>query len=524
MRRLLHAILASTLLLAGLASSANAEPTGREALVADLDRILADSRLLGAHPGVVVRSAETGETLYSREGGDRLLPASNNKLFTSVAALEALGPDYRFSTTVLSAADREGAALLGDLYLKGGGDPTTLAEDYERLAQQVAGSGIRVVRGRLVADDTWFDDVRLGVSWAWDDEPFFYSPQTSALTVAPSTDYDSGSVIVGTAPTAPGTAPAIRLTPETGYVRVDNRATTGAPGSAETISVERRHGTNTILVTGSIPAGGAATQDLATVWEPAGYAADVFRRALARNGVQVLGETAVGATPEGARSIAEHQSMTFAQLLVPFLKLSNNGHAEALLKAMGREFRGQGSWDAGIAVANQRLAALGISASTYRMVDGSGLSRMDMLTAEQITNLLLAARGEPWFDQWYAALPIAGQPDRFVGGTLRARMRNTPAAGNVHAKTGSLTGVTALSGYVTAASGEPFVFSIMFNNHLSPNPKDIEDAIAVRLANFQGTADQHVSQLDVASPPLPADDPTTTPDESSLECAWVKAC
>lgn len=528
MRRLLHAVLASTLLLAGLAGSVTAEvtaePSGHEALAADLDRILADQRLIGAHPGVVVRSALTGETLYSRGAGDRLLPASNNKLLTSVAALETLGAGYRFSTGVSSTGQREGAALVGDLYLRGGGDPTLLAADYDGLARELAGSGLRVVTGRLVADDTWFDPVRLGVSWAWDDEPYYYSAQIAALTVAPNTDYDAGTVIVGVTPAAAGAVPSVRVTPETGYVQIENRATTGAPGSAETISVERRHGTNTLVVSGSVPAGGATTQDWATVWEPAGYAADVFRRALAANGISVLGETALGATPAHAQPLATHQSMTLGELMVPFLKLSNNGHAEVLLKAMGRHVRGQGSWSAGIAVARERLAALGIPTGTYRMVDGSGLSRMDLVTAGQLSDLLLAVRGKPWFGQWYDSLPIAGQPDRFVGGTLRNRMRNTPAAGNVHAKTGSLTGVTALSGYVTAASGEPLVFSIVINNYVSSSPKDIEDAIAVRLARYLGEADGGVGTLTLVPAPLPADDPATAVDESSLECTWARAC
>jgi D-alanyl-D-alanine carboxypeptidase/D-alanyl-D-alanine-endopeptidase (penicillin-binding protein 4) len=524
--RLLTMVVAGALVVAGLSGSAAAEPTGQAALAADLDRILGDARLFGAQPGVVVRDAVTGETLYDRGGAGRLLPASNNKIFASIGALEALGPDYRFTTSVLASGAQQGSALLGDLYLRGGGDPTMLASDYDGLAAQVAAAGVGVVTGRLVADDSWFDDVRLGVSWAWDDEPYYYSAQVSALTVAPDTDYDAGTVIVRVAPgAAAGAGTVVTLTPATGYVHIDNRATTGAPGSAETISVERAHGSNTIVVSGSVPAGAASTQDWASVWEPAGYAADVFRAALAAHGVQVLGDTARGVTPTGARQLAQHDSMTLAQLLVPFLKLSNNGHAEVLVKAVGRATRGLGTGSAGIATIRQRLAALGVPAGGYRLVDGSGLSRMDMITPDGISTLLLAARSRPWFDAWYAALPIAGQPDRFVGGTLRNRMRNTPAAGNVHAKTGSLTGVTALSGYVTAASGEPLVFSVVLNNYVSSSPKDIEDAIAIRLASYQGDADQ----LDAAATSLPelrlpADDPLTAPDESALECTWSHAC
>ena len=251
----------------------------------------------------------------------------------------------------------------------------------------------------------------------------------------------------------------------------------------------------------------------------------MFRKALTAHDVQVIGGTGYGVTPADARVVGQHDSMTLAQLLVPFLKLSNNGHAEVLIKAVGRAVRGQGSWSAGIAAIRERLAALGVSAAAYRMVDGSGLSRMDMLTADQISNLLLGARGRPWFPAWYSALPIAGQPDRFVGGTLRNRMRNTPAAGNVHAKTGCLTGVTALSGYVTAASGEPLVFSVVFNNYLSSSPKDIEDAIAIRLATYRGDIDQPSASVSSLPPlVLPVDDPLTRVDESTLECTWARAC
>lgn len=530
--RFLSAALAVPLagaLVAGVAtaltSSAVADPAGREALVADLDRILADARLAGAHAGVVVRDAETGDPLYSRGGPSKLLPASNNKLFTSAAAISALGPDYRFTTSARATAQLRGSVLHGDLYLHGTGDPTMLAADYDRLAAEVAATGVRVVTGKLLADDSWFDPVRLGVSWAWDDEPFYYSAQISALSVAPDTDYDAGTVILRISPATAGQPVAVALEPATGYVRIENRATTGPAGSPNTLSVDRPHGSNRIVLTGSMPAGGSTSRLWRTVWEPTGYAADVFAMALAANGVRVIGGTGLGTAPERARTIAEHDSMTLGELLVPFMKLSNNGHAEVLIKAMGRELRGEGSWDAGLDVAAEQLAGLGLPAGAYRMVDGSGLSRMQMLTADLLSELLLSAQDEPWFDVWYQALPIAGVSDRLVGGTLRNRMGGTPAAGNVHAKTGSLTGVTALSGYVTAASGEPLIFSIMLNNYLSSSPKDIEDAIAIRLAEYDGAADQQNPQITrLPAQRLPVDDPNTRIDESTLECTWARAC
>ncbi|MGH3734644.1 MAG: D-alanyl-D-alanine carboxypeptidase/D-alanyl-D-alanine endopeptidase [Micromonosporaceae bacterium] len=498
---------------------ATAEPAARASVVdlrRDLDAILTDARLTGSQAGVLVRDADTDEVLYARNPDHRLLPASNNKLFTSAAALHVLGADYRFTTRVHSHARRDGDLLRGDIYLRGGGDPTTLASDYDALATQIADSGVRTVTGKLVADDTFFDAVRLGSDWANDDEPYYYAAQISALTVSPDTDYDAGTVIVrATGGGAAGDPVRVTVTPETGYVTIDNRATTG---SRTSLSVEREHGTNTIVVAGTV-APGASSSRWASVWEPTGYAADVFRRALARHGVAVAGKTVLGATPAGDPAIASHDSMPLAELLVPFMKLSNNGHAEVLTKAMGRKVYGAGSWSAGLRASQAALAELGAATGTMRMVDGSGLSRRDLTTPDHLGTLLASAQDEPWFGVWYASLPVAGDPDRMVGGTLRNRMRGTPAAGNVHAKTGSLTAVTALSGYVSTADGERLIFSVVFNNYLSGKPSDLEDRIAVRLAQF--SRDETVGAAGTYRPAPPR---YPDPRYGELECSWLKAC
>ncbi|MCK2243330.1 MULTISPECIES: D-alanyl-D-alanine carboxypeptidase/D-alanyl-D-alanine-endopeptidase [unclassified Crossiella] len=521
----LLAILCATALLGGLVtgSAAAGDDPSIQSLTTDLDQILADPRLAGAGAGVVVRSVpmldpasrssvEDGQVLYRRGGADRLQPASNAKLLTSAAALEVLGPDHRFTTSVLADSSLRGSVLHGDLYLRGSGDPTTLAADYEALAQRVADTGIKVVTGKVVADDSAFDPVRLGVSWAWDDEPFYYSAQVGALTVAPDTDYDAGTVIVRVRPAAAGQKPAIELSPPTSIVTIDNRATTGAPGSASSIVVERQHGTNTVVITGSAPANGNPSAHFSTVDDPARYAADVFRAALTRRGVQVLDpKLGTGVTPAHFTELAAHRSMPLSQLLVPFMKLSNNGHAEILVKAMGKAVHGKGTWADGIRAMTPKLAALGLSANAYRLVDGSGLSRMDMVSADQLTALLAAARSRPWYPVWHHSLPVAGHPDRMVGGTLRTRLRGTPAEGRIRAKTGSLTAVSALSGYVTGADGKDLAFAVVTNNVLS-GTKDLEDRIALRLA-------MHPAGPAARSIPLepPAGDPW-------LECSWRKAC
>ncbi|TDE01317.1 D-alanyl-D-alanine carboxypeptidase/D-alanyl-D-alanine-endopeptidase [Jiangella asiatica] len=513
-------------LLAGAPALLHAEPDATAPLIpeaevsdlaADLDSILDDPRLDGGQASVVVRDAASGETLYEHDPDQRLMPASNEKLLTSAVAMDVLGPGYTFTTTVATTGRQTGPILRGDVHLRGTGDPTMLAADYAELAARIADDGVRVISGRVVADDTWFDDVRLGNDWAWDDEPYYYAAPVSALTVAPDTDYDAGTVIVNVDPgTAPGQPATVTVTPDTDVVTIVNEATTGAAGSGNDVSVEREHGSNRIVVRGSVAAEGSGTGEWASVWEPTDYAADVFTKALAANGVRVTGAPVRGTTPDDARVLAEHTSMPLSELLVPFMKLSNNGHAEVLIKAMGREAAGAGTWAAGLAVLRSQLPGYGVDTATVANRDGSGLSRRNLISSAEIADLLVAVQDRPWFDTWYEALPIAGVSDRMTGGTLRSRMVGTPASGNVHAKTGSLTGASSLSGYVDDADGRRLVFSIMLNDYVSGKPSDLEDAIAVRLA-------QHTEDVAAAARTVEVEIPAVElPDD--VECSWAKAC
>jgi D-alanyl-D-alanine carboxypeptidase/D-alanyl-D-alanine-endopeptidase (penicillin-binding protein 4) len=206
--------------------------------------------------------------------------------------------------------------------------------------------------------------------------------------------------------------------------------------------------------------------------------------------------------------------MPLKELLIPFMKLSNNMHAEILTKAMGRKVSGEGSWGAGLDAVSGYLKGVGVDTGKLRQVDGSGLSRMNNISAGQFAKLLLAVRSEPWYADWYKSLPVACDPDRFVGGTLRTRMCGTPAALNARGKTGSLTGASALSGYVKDADGRELVYSIVLNNYLVSSVKPLEDAIVVTLAG--STADKTVTAK-VPSPSARAAEPN-----GDLECSWRK--
>ncbi|WP_159941755.1 MULTISPECIES: D-alanyl-D-alanine carboxypeptidase/D-alanyl-D-alanine-endopeptidase [unclassified Nocardiopsis] len=489
----------------------------------DIDALLADPALEGAVSGVVVVDPGTGETLYSRDGGARLLPASNAKLFTSAAALEVLGADRTFTTEVVARGGdgrhgrRGHRGSVEDLYLVGGGDPTLSADDLDALAADVAASGVTTVRGDVYADDTWFDSERLVGDWWPEDEPYAYSAQISALTVAHGDRYDTGVTEVSVSPAAQGQPAEVDLGAAEGYAELDNRAVTGAPGSGNTLVVDRPVGTNTITVSGSIPAGGATVSVLRTVDEPAGLAAHLFEQALERHGVAVRGGVEFGAAPEGGRGVrvlAEHESPALEEILVPFMKFSNNGHAEMLVKSIGREVADEGSWAAGLAGVEEAVAGLGVDTSDLVLNDGSGLSRSNLVTADTVVDLLVRSRAADWHGMWEESLPVAGASDPFTGGTLRFRMGGTAAEGVVEAKTGTMSGVSALSGYVPGPDGGGLVFSVVNNGHSGPAPTGVQDAIAVRLAEHLG----HQAPLGVRSQSAPAQ------GGGELECSWELTC
>ena len=445
-----------------------------------VDNLLADPLLNGAQVSLTVRDAVSGAVLYQRNGDSRLVPGSSLKLLGSAAAMQVLGADYRFTTQVLSNGRLDGAVLRGNLYLRGAGDPSIQAEDYRQLAARLARQGVREVSGDMVFDDTAFDAVRLGIDWAVDDEDKAYGAQISALSLAPDGDFDAGSVLVHVNAVAPGEPVQVRIHPANRLLTVNNQATVG---EANTIRVSREHGSNRLTVTGTVPVG-EASKKWVSVWEPTRLVADVFQAALVAEGIKVRGRTFIGAvTAPGATVLVSHESAPLAQLMPVLLKLSNNAMTEVLLKAMGRRTAQAGTTDAGIGAVNGFFSGLGLDPTAWRQVDGSGLSRRNQLSTQSLTQVLLSVRQQPWFDAWYAALPIAGEPDRLVGGTLRNRLRDTPAQGNLHAKTGSLTGISSLSGYVRTAAGRPLVFAMVTNSYLAGAAaiRALEDRVVLAL-------------------------------------------
>jgi D-alanyl-D-alanine carboxypeptidase/D-alanyl-D-alanine-endopeptidase (penicillin-binding protein 4) len=458
----------------------------RGTMLQQLNELLAfDPVLEGAVAGVSVRSAETGELLYDHHGEIRLKPASNLKLLTAASALSSLGVNHQFETEILTDGEINNGILEGNLYLKGKGDPTLLKADLDKIARKLHESGLTIVRGNLIGDDTWYDNVRYSIDLPWSDETTYYGAQVSAITVSPDQDYDAGTIIVEVRPGSDaGNQPVVTLQPMTNYVNIINNAKTVGTNEEKEITITREHGKNSIVIEGEIPENGTLTKEWVAVWEPTGFALSLFQESLKDNGIKLLGALELGKTPEEAEQLTVYSSLPVSELLIPFMKFSNNGHGETLVKEMGKVVNGEGSWDAGLEVVKGELEKFGLHRDKLVLRDGSGISHVNLIPANQLSKLLFEIQDEKWFDIYLDALPIANVSERSLAGTLLNRMGFLPEGAVVRAKTGTITSVSSLSGYVYTKSGKIIVFSILLNNLIDETKgKELEDKIVTVLAN-----------------------------------------
>ena len=463
-------------------------PSGAERRLAeDIRGILDHPDLAPMTIGVKVVSPVTGRTLFSRHSGGLFHPASNTKLFTALGVLRTMGPGYRYLTSVFAdgGAYAGGDTLYTSLYLLGRGDPMLESAHLDSLAAAVAGmGGTRVIAGDIVVDGAYLDGIPYGEGWMWDDVQYSYSASLNALSV------NHNSVRIVISPGAVAGAPAtVRVEPPTAAVAFEVRARTAAAGdtsAAEPLRVERDWParSNRITITGTIPMDADERAFFRSVEEPGLYAGKLFRELLHARGVRVTGEVRKGVAPTRARTVATYRSPPVTEALARLLKDSSNLTAELLVKTMGRHATGEpGSSAGGLAALREVLADyIGLDPGAYRLADGSGLSWYNYVSPDQVVDLLTAAYHDASIGEAFReALPIAG-----VDGTLRNRMKDTAAMGNLRAKTGTLSGVSCLSGYVRTRDGEPLVFSIMINNFVGPasTARRTQNEIGVLLAEF----------------------------------------
>ena len=483
---------------AGVAYLASPE----ELLRLDLDGVLRGSAGERAFVGAEVVSLARGDVLYSLNAQRLLQPASNVKLFTAAAALHYLGPGYTFRTAVHGTAPVDaGGVLRGDLVLEGRGDPSLSGRFYgdsasyafDALAETLRSRGLRRVTGDLVGDNTFFEGPELGEGWAWDVQQWWYAAQIDALS------FHDNTVNVAVAPgPAVGTPARLRLVPETSYVEIVNEVRTIGGRSGQSVTVERLPGTNRVVVRGRVPVRSRGVSVPVTVHDPARFALTVFRERLLRAGIVVEGglrllEAEEGAPASGDGSsregradeeripLAVHLSPPLREAVKVVNKRSQNFYAEQLLKTIGAEVRGSGSARNGIAAVDEFLQReVGIEGGAIYMVDGSGLSRLNLVTPHAIVQLLAYMDRHPHGREFYESLATPGED-------ANARRLDEPlTAGNVHAKTGTVRYVSAYSGYVTAANGERLAFAILVNNRPGKaGSVALENAVVRALARFR---------------------------------------
>jgi D-alanyl-D-alanine carboxypeptidase/D-alanyl-D-alanine-endopeptidase (penicillin-binding protein 4) len=424
-----------------------------DALRARLDAALAAPALRGARVAVRVETAG-GALVYERAGDQALVPASNQKLLTALAALQALGPAHRFETRVFAdrAPDAEGA--VGTLYVQGSGDPALTSEDLWRLAADLRRAGLRRVQGAIVVDDSLFDSERWNPAWGPVSARAYYAP-VGALTV----NYGAFAVMVAPG-TAAGDAPQVAVDPPLAHFRVSNQARTAPSRAALTLQVERRSVPDgeEIQVRGALPARSRTQAIQRSVLDPARYAGAMLAAQLDAVGLAVGGGVRPGGIPPDAVELLAFEGAPLSDVIRRFLKYSNNQIGEALVKGLGARATGlQGSWSNGMAAVRAELERAGLPLAGSVLVDGSGLSHENRASPRLLVAALRAADASFAFGPEYeAGLPIAASD-----GTLEERA--LAAARRVRAKTGLLTRVTTLSGYAQAPDGERLVFSILVN-------------------------------------------------------------
>jgi D-alanyl-D-alanine carboxypeptidase/D-alanyl-D-alanine-endopeptidase (penicillin-binding protein 4) len=398
--------------------------------------------------------------------------------------------------------------LHGDLVLEGRGDPNLSGRFYgdsvpyalDELAKTLGDRGIVRVTGDLVADDSYFEGPVLGEGWAWDTQQWWYSAEVDALSFN-----DNVVTLIAEPGRAPGDPARIVKVPDTDYLSVENEVETVRGRSGSSIAVRRDPFSNRVTLTGRVATRGGGVSTIVSVHDPALFALTVFRDRLRRAGIEVDGEDrraepdeqAVG-EPESKGSgeresrtdrkersdwsvLAMHLSPPLSEALKIINKRSQNLHAEQLLRTLGAETRGIGSAQAGIETVDEFLRTrVGMPPGSIYMVDGSGLSRLNLVTPAAIVRLLAHMRTHPNADEFYDSLLIPGE------NAVASRLNEPLTRGNVHAKTGTVRYVSSYSGYVTSAGGELLAFAILLNNRPDGKASSmrLENEVVRALARF----------------------------------------
>jgi D-alanyl-D-alanine carboxypeptidase/D-alanyl-D-alanine-endopeptidase (penicillin-binding protein 4) len=458
-------------ILCGVLSAGLPAQSQTAALKTDLDRIFADPVIARALVGVRVESLRDGELLYSMNDDKLVMPASNMKIVTMAVAAERLGWDFRYETRLdATGAVSADGTLNGDLVVVGGGDPSMGSAEsgqsapFAEWAAALSAAGIRRVDGRLIGDDNAFEDDGLGAGWAWDYLGAGYAAPSGALS------YNENAVTLRIRPgRAAGDLASIEVTPTGHGLDIVNQVRTGAPDSTASVDAARLPHQTQVILEGTVPAGGATVTQSVAVDNPTRFFVEALRLALAARGIAVRSgaidiDQVFFDSAQARRVIARHRSLPLSSLGAYFMKASQNFYAETILKTLSLAAGGIGTAEAGKKIVRETLASWGVPADAVVVYDGSGLSRYNYVTAGAIVQILKQMWGNERFRGAFAAsMPVAGRD-----GTLQSRMRGTALDARLEAKTGTISNVRALSGYLETQSGERLVFSMIANHFTAP--------------------------------------------------------
>jgi D-alanyl-D-alanine carboxypeptidase/D-alanyl-D-alanine-endopeptidase (penicillin-binding protein 4) len=506
-RRFLTALVAALFVFSAGAARAQRKPKPPNERVdvakfrVRLEKILADAKAERGYWGVLVVDAKSGQTLYALNEKKYFTPASNTKLYTTVAALALLGPQHTFTTRILSYAPAdEHGRLMGDLVLVAGGDPNLSNRKFpytlrvERdgppekilatLADRVVQAGVKQIEGDVVVDDSYYPPDRYPSGWAIDDMVASYGAPVSALCL------NDNTLSIEVRPACAGCKAWFSVEPWAEFYDFVNEVITGAKDSERRVTMRREPGSRSVVLRGNIPLGGEPQTLALAIEEPAEFAAALLKRLLEARGVRIYGRARAvhaASTHTGeARIYAEHVSLPLMADVRVVNKISQNLHAELLLRAISKK-QGDGSVRAGLRALQDFLKTLGIAEDDVALNDGSGLSRGNLITARATVKLLQFAATQTWAAEFMDSLPVSA-----LDGTLDTRMKDTPAAGRIRAKTGSLGNVNALSGFATTVHGTELVFSMFGNAHnlRGRDATGVLDAICVAMIEELGAPEK----------------------------------
>jgi D-alanyl-D-alanine carboxypeptidase/D-alanyl-D-alanine-endopeptidase (penicillin-binding protein 4) len=465
-------------------------------LRAALDRIVQTSALRDARAGVFVARIDDGEVVYAHDPDALLNPASNVKLFTAAAALARLGPEHRFETEFWLDAPRSGAPAL---HVRGKGDPSLTTERLWAIVADLKHRGLREVR-EIVVDDAWFDPLREGPGYDQEQGDRSYLAPTGAVSL----NYNAIAIHVAPGDRA-GARARVEVEPESDHVVVDHRATTGRGAARRRVKITStyRDGRQHVRVEGRVPLGARPQVVWRKIDDPPAYFAATLRRLLELRGVKVSGRFRLGPVPASAKLLHVAESEPLGEIARRLNKHSNNFVAEQIVKALGAQVKGPpGTWPKGIAAIEEFLAEAGIPRGAYVMKNGSGLNDANRFSARQTVTLLRAMwRRFPVLAEFLSSLPIAGRD-----GTIRWRMGGSQAEGMLRAKTGTLEGVTSLSGYVETAAGDRLAFAVLVNDFTARRGiVRAVDAVGGALAAAGRPADLGAAVAEATPPPAVAE-------------------